>query len=153
MERCRHCFEELEGWEHLCQTCRKKKKLPIPRAYVFDPASPAALLNKEAVEALAGFAFCQWVQLEWPTPDVIIPMPGALSVASVFASLLERPLAQALSSSCEYREGRLEDTQILLLFDVQSSLQDQEKAALSLMQAFPKRSYLLTLFPYVDDFA
>lgn len=122
-------------------------------AYVFDPESPASLLDREAIEALAGFAFWQWVQLEWPKPDVLIPMPGALSIASSFANLLECPLVQALSSSCDYRKGRLEDNQMLLLFDVHSSIQDLERAALSLMQAFPKRSYLLTLFSHVDHLA
>lgn len=122
-------------------------------AYVFDPASPAALLDREAIEALAGFALWQWVQLDWPRPDAIVPMPDSVTIASAFAAFLDCPLVQALSSSCQYRPGRLEDNQILLLFDVQSPAEHLEKASRSLMQAFPKKGYLLTLFSYVDYLA
>ncbi len=148
--RCRHCFEEIDEESPLCKNCRQKRHLSVKRAYVFDPESPAHLLGLEETKALAGFAILQWIQLEWITPDAIVPMPDSKAIALDFAKFLDVPLVQALSKYHEYKEGRLEEDQILLLFDVSNSLPKLEKAALALMQSFPKKVYLLSLLPYVD---
>lgn len=150
--RCRHCFEELDCRGNLCAECRQNPRLPIIRAYVFDAESPAHLLSLEARDAMAGFAFIQWIQLEWPLPDAIIPMPDADSIAigRVLAKLLDRPVVRALSSSWKYKEGRLEDHQILLLFDACNSMPILQKCALALSESFPKSIYLLSLLAYVD---
>lgn len=108
-------------------------------------------MGLEAVDALAGFALFQWIQLEWPMPDAVIPMPDSVQVAAAFASFLKLPLVQALKITCDYHEDRLEDDQILLLFDVSNPLAQLQKAASALSEAFPKRIYLLSLFPYADS--
>jgi len=145
--RCRHCFEELDQRGNLCSQCRTKKLLPVARGRVFDPASPSYYLGRDAVDALAGFAIYQWIQLEWPTPDTVIPMPDShsLTIGRAFAQILDVPLARALSLDCSYKEDRLEEDQELLLFDVDNSLEKLEKGAFSLSESFPKRIYLLTL--------
>ena len=148
--RCRHCFEEVDEIGGLCLTCRKKRCLSVPRAYVFDPESPARLLGIEEEEAMAGFALLQWIQLEWPMPNAIVPMPDSIPIASAFARFLDLPLIQALSKQCEYQEERLEEDQIILLFDISNSLPNLQKAALSLSASFPKRVFLLSLLPDVD---
>lgn len=101
---------------------------------------------------MAGFALIQWVQLDWPMPDAIIPMPDAnsIEVGKALANLLERPFVRALSSACEYKKDRLEEDQILLLFDACNPLAALKKTALFLSEAFPKKIYLLSLYPYVD---
>ena len=149
IERCRHCFEELDGRGNLCAQCRKNRILPIERAYVFDPESPARYLGTEAIDAMASFAFLQWIQLEWPLPDALIPMPDADSIAigSALAHLLDIPFLRALRSDCEYKEDRLEEDEILLLFDVSNSIERLQKGAVALSEAFPKRIYLLSLIP------
>lgn len=152
VDRCRHCFAELDWRGNLCAECRHNQRLPIVRAHVFDSESNAHFLSLEANDAMASFSLIQWIQLEWPFPDAIIPMPNAhaLAIGRSLAKLLQRPLIRALSFSWEYQEERLEEHQTLLLFDVSSPLPILEKAALALSASFPKRIYLLNLFPYVD---
>jgi hypothetical protein len=150
IERCRHCFEELDQRGDFCIQCRKAKLLPVVRAYVFDPASPAYCLGTEAIDAMAGFAYLQWIQLEWPLPTAIIPMPDSdsISIGSALAQLLHIPFIRALRFDCDYRQDRLEEEEILLLFDVSNPIEKLQKGAIALSEAFPKRIYLLSLLPY-----
>lgn len=150
VERCRNCFEELDQRGNLCQQCRYKPVLPLVRATVFDSESPARLLGLDSFNAMAGFALAQWIQLEWPMPDAIIPMPdsNSISLGRAFASLIDRPFVRALNSVCEYQEDRLEEEGELLLIDISNSIDALRKAAIALSVSFPKRIYLLTLFPY-----
>ncbi len=154
VERCRHCFEELEDRKtNLCIQCRARRILPVVRAYVFDPESPARCLGLEAIEAIASFALIQWIQLEWPMPDAIVPMPDSdsLAIGSFFATLLDRPFVRAFRADYSYKEERLEEGQELLLFDISNSMQNLQKAVFTLSESFPKRIYLLSLFPYVHN--
>ncbi len=118
----------------------------MTRGYVFDPESPAPLLGVEAVDALAGFAIIQWIQLEWPMPDAVIPMPGAREISLAFAKHLGIPHVQALSYLYEYKEDRLEEDQNLLVVDISSPLPLLQKAGMALSASFPKRMYLLSLY-------
>ncbi len=155
VERCRHCFEELDQRGELCSSCRRKPLLPVPRAYVFDPASPARFLGLEAVDALSSFALIQWYKLDWEIPDVIIPMPDAdsISIGRSFAVALDAPFMRALHLDCEIKENILEEEQTLLLFDVSNRMEKLVKASLALSESFPKRIYLLSLIPYADPFS
>lgn len=148
--RCRQCFEELDQRGNLCQRCRQRPFLPLIRATVFDAEAPARFLGLDSPKAMAAFAFVQWIQLEWPLPDAIIPMPDAHSIAvgKAFTQLIERPFVRALKADCEYRDDRLEEDGQLLLIDISNSVEKLEKAALALSESFPKKIYLLTLFPY-----
>lgn len=148
VERCRHCFDELEGRGKLCAQCTKDKLLPVMRGYVFDPDSPARFLGKENVEALAGFAVAQWVQLEWPTPDVVVPMPDrdSIEIGYAFAILLGVPFAKALHSNGEYKEDRLEEDLEILLFELDNSIEELKIASHSLFLSEPKRIRLLSIY-------
>lgn len=148
--RCAYCFEELEEKEELCKRCREEKLFSFPRAYVFEPESPAHLLGFEKVEAMAGFALLQWIQLDWPDPDAIVPMSDSKGIAFAFAKLLEIPFVQAINFAHEYYEDRLEEGQTLLLFDVSNRIPDLQKATRKLAQASPKIIYILSLFPDVN---
>lgn len=147
VERCRRCFEELDQRGDLCSQCRQEPLLTATRAYVFDPASPARYLGTEYIDAMASFALLQWIQLEWFVPDAIIPMPDSIPMGRAFAELLNIPFVRALSNDCEYKEDRLEEEQILLLFDVSNPIENLQKASHALSEAFPKRIYLLSLLP------
>ena len=126
----------------------EREILPAVRAFVFDPESPARFLGFDAPVALASFALLQWIQLEWPTPDAVIPMPDAhsLCIGKEFAELLDFPFVRALTFDCRYKEDRLEEDQTLLLFDVLHPVELLQKGALALSESFPKRIYLLSLF-------
>lgn len=144
--RCRHCFEELYSNGDLCSQCRKNPILSAVRAAVFDPNAPARFLGLEPPEGLASFAIYQWIQLEWPLPDAVIPMPDSVSIAKVFADTIQCPFIRALKGNCEYRVDCLEEEGILLLIDRGNPIEKIQKAIISLSESFPKRIYLLTLF-------
>ena len=83
--RCPICFSELFEPEKL-QCCNRCKNNPLPLdgiAAVFEHAGPAATLVKQLkyrhkpwlAKGLAAYLTFQLAQLEWPSPDLIIPMP------------------------------------------------------------------------------
>jgi hypothetical protein len=148
IDRCRHCFQELDKRENLCRECRWHRRLPATSAYVFDAESPARILGLEAVEAMAGFALIQWIQLEWETPYAIIPMPDSdsVAIAKEFAFYLNCSFIPALKSNCDYRQELLEEEKILLLFAADPDLEKIKQAVFNLSETFPKKIYILTLF-------
>lgn len=97
---------------------------------------------------MAGFALFQWIQLDWPMPTAIIPMPdkNSIEIGMAFAHLLNVPFIRALQKDYSYKEERLEEDEILLLFNVLNGVENLQKGALALSAAFPKRIYLLSLY-------
>lgn len=144
--RCRHCFDDLDSRGTLCSQCRQKPKLSAVRAAVFNAESPAPSLGVEAVNAMASFAYLQWVQLEWSKPDAVIPIMGAKPLAKAFASLCTAPFVPALNSHCHYLEDCLDEEMSLLLIDISSPFELLQKATQSLSESFPKRIYILSIF-------
>lgn len=154
--RCRHCFSEIEeGTFHetynLCLTCQKEPLLFAPYAFVFDSTEAAHRLCREIQEmpeALAAFILYQWAHLSWLSPQIIIPMPGAEVLAKPFAFWMEVPyidLLDVTNQSWECDGKKIEEDQILLLLDVNSTLPCLQKAIAALSEAFPKRIYVLSL--------
>lgn len=146
--RCRHCFQELDRRGNLCSQCREEKLLPVVRAFVFDAEAPAQLLNLELVDPMGAFAFLQWIELEWPLPDAIIPMPdpSSLSIGRVLAHFIDRPFVRALRRNGEYLAECLDEDQELLLFDTSNPLERLHKGALALFESLPQRVRILSLF-------
>lgn len=147
--RCRHCFEEVEK-PGMCSDCRREPKLPIARAFVFEKEAPVFRFQEEYPEAMAGFAVNQWIQLEWPQPDWVVPMPDriSISIGKIFSQWNRFPFCKALESGEEFFE--LRETELgeeILLFDAGNSLPDLQKAISALTEAFPKRIVLLSLSP------
>ena len=142
--RCRHCFQEIDEKNALCDQCKRQPHLYSARAYVFDWGAPVWHLRRDADAAMAGFALLQWVQLEWPWPDLVIPMPDSASkaIGSFLADFLERPLVAA--SRVHHHP---EDLQFLLI-DAGNPLSSLKKVETLLLEAFPKRIHLLSLSPY-----
>lgn len=85
--RCPYCFSfDFDPQsESYCQTCHNKPQSLHRIAAAFDYEGPAASLIKQMkyggqsylAEGAGSFLVAQYVQLEWPTPDFIIPMPMA----------------------------------------------------------------------------
>jgi hypothetical protein len=154
--RCRHCFIEAE--DMLCLQCQKEPLLFAPYASVFEAGTAAQRLcleGKESPEALGAFALYQWTRLGWPLPDLIIPMPDAQRLVASFALWLDVPYARLLHiyhGLCECRADKIEEDQVLLLFDLNSSLSQLQKAIDALSEAFPKRIYVLSLIHYDHSF-
>ena len=145
--RCRHCFTEWTNGE-FCGKCQ----LPFRRAVVFESSASARMLCRKKEGAIGGFVLYQWIQMQWPIPEVVIPMPGMDLIAKTFAFFLYK--AGTCSANILSRKGRhwscneevLEEGQTILLLDAQSSLFTLKKAAQSLLETSPKKIFQLSLF-------
>lgn len=147
-EKCRHCFSDLDIRGRLCQKCRKSPPLKSPSAYVFASESPATLLDLEPFDAMASFAYLQWLQLEWPQPDYLVPMPDkhSLAIGYELACLLKAPFAKGLTFNHQIKEDRLEEEKVILLFDVANEIADLQKADIALYATCPEKVFILSLF-------
>lgn len=76
-----------------------------------------------------------------------MPDPDSIAIGKAFAHMLQFPFIRALGLGCAYKEERLEEDQLWLLFDVSNSFFSLKKATLALAESFPKRIFLLTLLP------
>lgn len=143
-ERCSHCFEESEG---MCKQCKSNSRFPFRRAFAFHPTPPAFHLARTRPDLLASFFVLQWVRLDWPTPDVVVPMRGMKKIAKAFAEMIDRPFASVLKwRRCDFKA--IEENQVLLLLDNQSGGEKISRAVSLLGETFPKKGFLLSLFPY-----
>ena len=85
--RCPYCFtsEINVETEICCAECRHRMQVIHRLAAVFDYDGPAATLIKYLkyggqpylTESAGAFLTAQFVRLEWPMPDFLIPMPMA----------------------------------------------------------------------------
>jgi competence protein ComFC len=98
-ERCPHCFSiDFSPENRLCFDCLKKPPLLNGIAAAFDYLGPAATLIKKLKygdltylsKGCGAYLAAQFLQLNWPYPDVIIPMPISIS------HLMERGFNQSL---------------------------------------------------------
>lgn len=97
---------------------------------------------------MAGFLIVQWARLNWPIPDVVIPLPGASHLARSFADWLGCSCAKVLKSfhgSWKCAADSLEENQVFLLLANKTSVEMLEGAAMALREAFPKKIYALSL--------
>jgi competence protein ComFC len=94
---CLHCREGTEG-QVLCRSCltlldllphvaaEGKKKHPMELASTFERRGPAADLVRDfrnygshgLAKTMAAFMVVQWDHLQWPLPDLIVPVAQSL---------------------------------------------------------------------------
>lgn len=162
--RCSHCFREIGDYSEknsfeLCPQCRKEPFLAPVYASVFEPTAPVKKLylqRDERPEAIAAFFMYQWARLNWSQPQVIVPMPGTQMLVKLLSVWMEAPqmnLLRNYSGNWECQSEKVEEDQIFLLIDFNSSLFQLQKAATALSEAFPKRVYVLSLIHYDFSFA
>ena len=150
--RCRHCFDEIG--DKLCERCRKKASLSSPSAFVFEPTPPALQFISMALHedpvSLAAFTFVQWERLGLESPDAVVPLPGARKLAREFAAwggfffadILKQPGQEWLLDN-----SIMEEDSSYLLISVDSSLSEISQATAALLEAFPKKIFVLSLTP------
>jgi ComF family protein len=136
-ERCPHCFSFNDGLGHYpCLACRESPPLIDRAASAFDYAGPAATLVKYLkyrnqpflAEGCAAYLAAQYFQLEWPLPDIIIPIPipfirrwhrgynQSFLLSKHLGVLLERPVKEVLTrKSGDYSQAGLSYKQRLEL--------------------------------------
>ncbi len=116
--RCPYCFQESasleKGWTaqvmESCRVCASQPPL-ARRAASFPYEGPAKAIvhafkfggERYLSQGMSGYMALQWEQLDWPTPDWIIPVPISLAhlwkrgynqskeLASAMAHILKRP--------------------------------------------------------------
>lgn len=152
--RCIHCFETVEPPESLCVSCRHNPYLPFPRAAVFEIDAPIlALKGRDAGQAMAGFAYYQWLRLGWKKPDLIVPtLPNRSAVGRFFAELCDCPCPNLFrriawplgTETLEIRDFLEEDLSILLVDDGCTPKQRQ-LACSAISHAFPKSVHIISL--------
>lgn len=144
-ERCPHCFEESLG---LCHRCKKKPFLPFAKASVFEQDEPPRILFFQRPDMMISFMQMQWAQLDWPRPDVIVPMPEAKQLARDWAIAMNCPFADILSQKGTWQcdVEKIEEGFTLLILDKESSIEELLGACQALARTFPKNGYILRLF-------
>ena len=98
--RCVVCFADLDGRSRKCETCAIKG---FRCAAAFDYFGPASALIRELkyrgrvglAASMASYMALQFFRLEWPQPDLIVPVPLS------FAHYLTRGYNQSLLLSRE----------------------------------------------------
>src|ERR1700722_9754193 len=137
IERCPNCFSFNEESGHYpCTLCRETPPLFDRAAAAFAYRGPAATLVKclkyrnqpYLAEGCAAYMAAQSLRLEWPLPDVIIPVPIPLMrywergynqsflLSKSLGVLLERPVKEALTrKSGDFSQAGLSYTQRLEL--------------------------------------
>jgi hypothetical protein len=157
--RCHHCFAMLEEDSFLCPECRHGSRFPIPRAFVLEKHSSISHLwqqNGEYKEAFGAFFFLQWIRLKWPTPHLIVILPGMRKVGPAFADLMEKPyifIGQDGEGNWKGPIDAIEEGQVVLFLD-EGILEENLYEAVRFFNAtFPKRGYSLSLMhdPFIHD--
>ena len=153
--RCIHCFEAIEPPESLCSRCRHEPLLPFPRAAVFESQAPIRTFvhNRDYEQAMASFAYYQWLRLGWEKPDVIASIPpNRNAVGRFFAELWNAPcqnlfrrIAWPLDTEKWEIRDFLEEDLTILLIDHGCTLAQRQLACQAISHAFPKRVYILSL--------
>lgn len=103
-ERCPHCFSASYSPEHhLCSECKRKPPILNGVGASFDYVGPAGSLVKKLkysdqpylAKGCAAYMAMQFLRLDWPLPDLIVPVPIA------FTHLMTRGYNQSLLLSQE----------------------------------------------------
>lgn len=126
-ERCPYCFSYCYE-QKVCSDCRKRHPIFNGLAASFDYVGPAETLVRRLkysdqpylAKGCGAYLSAQFLRLEWPIPDVIVPVPIALThwlergynqsllIAETFSEILERPVQDALlRKSGDYSQAGL----------------------------------------------
>ncbi|MDF2576522.1 MAG: putative amidophosphoribosyltransferase [Chlamydiales bacterium] len=126
---CEYCFTELEDFSDLVKcSCRQELSVYCRKAAVFDYTGPASSLVKKfkysnkpyLSQSLAGYMALQYLKLNWPTIDTIVPVPQSwlrrldrgynqsFLLAEQLGKILNVPVQQALiKQSGDYPQAAL----------------------------------------------
>lgn len=177
-ERCPYCFSaEFNGkTEKCCHHCLDHPLLLERVAAVFDYEGPAATLIKQLkyggqlylAKGAGAYLAAQFLSLDWPVPDVIVPMPmpllrrfergfnQSLLLAEAFAKFINRPVRDILvRKSGDFSQASLDYQQRLNLssasFDIKKGVKLHGQSVLLIDDVMTTGSSLRccaeTLFP------
>lgn len=155
-ERCPQCFSaDYCSNKRLCSVCLQRPPLLNGIAAAFDYVGPAASLVRKLkysnqphlAKGCAAYLAAQFLRLNWPLPDIIVPVPIALThlfergynqsleLSRYFAETLNRPVLEVLTrKSGDYSQAGLSRQQRCQLnhayFRLKERAQLQDKSIL-----------------------
>ncbi len=155
-ERCPYCFSSNYCPEQrVCQECQKKSPILHRIGSAFDYTGPAASLirhlkygnQKYLARGCGAYLAAQFLRLEWPMPDVIIPVPIAFNhwvnrgfnqcelLANHLGDIIKCPVVNALRRrSGDYSQAGLNREQRMKLigntFELRKGYQFYDKTIL-----------------------
>ncbi len=134
---CHKCFSTTSNQtKHNCSSCASKKTLLTAVGASFNYAGPVLSLIKKLkyaqmpylAEGIGGFMAAQFMELNWPIPDIIVPVPQSFShwlrrgynqaelLSNNLSSILKTPVVNLLKRSSEdYSQAGLNHEQRLKL--------------------------------------
>ncbi|MCB1136642.1 MAG: ComF family protein [Chlamydiia bacterium] len=82
-DRCERCFQPLLGEDDLCRRCLNSHSPLCTMALTvgYEPAAQALVRELKyggksyLAKGIAALMLAQWVRLDWPVPDWIVPVP------------------------------------------------------------------------------
>lgn len=150
-ERCPHCFSsQFSPEKRLCAECLRTPPLLNGIAAAFDYVGPAACLVKKLkysdqpylANGCGAYLAAQFLQLGWPMPDVLIPVPIAMThwiergynqsllLAQSLSQILNRPVQDAMiRKSGDYSQAGLSRKQRMELEGNLFHLKKKQKLA------------------------
>lgn len=155
---CLHCKrEETKDSELFCSLCRqwvqraclsecsKNKAVAVEREGV-----ALTLLNhrsgsrsSEVLETMASFMVLQWIDLQWPLPTLLLPVPkdpAAFSLAERLSAFLGVPAKKWLKSEWERKQKHPLSDEIVLLVELEM---DESCQILTVEEAAPFQIFSL----------
>lgn len=154
LHRCQNCFCAIESdtCVKICTTCSKKNSYPFIIGACFERLYSSFKLQQAcskgcdlAQHAVTQFMIVQLIQLHWPLPEVIIPLPSITSSYSEKQALkrVVKSIAQSLGCRFQTSLGRsVEDKLVLFIAPNQRQYFHLEK---QLAHYYPKRVFVLHL--------
>lgn len=136
-ERCPYCFSsDYHPKKQVCSHCSKQHPVFHRLAAVFEYIGPASTLVKKLKygnmprlsQGAGAYLAAQFLQLEWPLPDVIIPVPISFTrwiergynqsylLAAAVSEVINRPVKEALQRKCgDFSQAGLDQKQRISL--------------------------------------
>lgn len=162
--RCLYCFKEQEE-SRPCEECLQNKRWGLKRATTLDPFGPVLSFCSHLksgrmphlIKTASALMLAQWVRLNWPQPDLLIPYPESFffqnnDLSCVMAHELSKSLESEVSCALGRlpyqfflkRDEEIEDA-ILLIVGLYLEMEEFEKMAETLEERFPAKIYGLSL--------
>lgn len=174
VNRCRFCFtlHNVSPKWNICAKCRTKTGFLKGFAAPFDDIGPAFDLlrmfrsgKNYLSESLSGYMYIQYLRMNWPVPDLVVPVAGSfycwlkigyhpsVLLAKEMGKYFQRPVCNILSrDSYQTEEPRfslkkqvdIRDRIVLLIDDWYDSGQTIAEASAALRAGAPKTIYGMT---------
>ncbi len=115
---CKNCQQLVERFP--IEECLPNKALALEREGLGNSLFLASKKggSEEIVATKAAFMLLQFMDLAWPTPDVLIPSPNdlqALALSKKLSQLMKIPYCDALASATTWKKKAIFSDQTILV--------------------------------------